>query len=345
MAYNVYVVGNGFDLCHGLKTGYKDFVKCVEDAFAKSKEQRSPFEVRLTELCNVNGFFRHFHFSLSEDPSWSYFEEEMDNILRTMTHFQSVILENQKDPEYDLSIYNIIGSVFTYNDMLIFKHFARIFEQVYDDPSGGLFKLRQAFITPQKRLDKQAMIAQVRRELDGFTQALDLYLSHVCAAQEQVLLPNLRPDYVINFNYTDTPLRYSISEEQLFYAKGKLGSEPSRIVLGSPTWAEDLDWSYVNNTFQGLMKFVGFTQKECLAPTDAEGNTREMEVHVYGYSFPQGDGDLLQMLFAAAARIRVFYRDREEYARLMLRLMKLFGKNKIVEMLYKEQLLFCELSL
>ena len=44
-------------------------------------------------------------------------------------------------------------------------------------PSGGMFKLRQQFITPEKKLNKKALIAEVRRELETFTQALDLYLS------------------------------------------------------------------------------------------------------------------------------------------------------------------------
>ncbi len=336
----ILLVGNGFDAAMGLKTGYKDFVAFVEAAFAAPREQRTPLQVRLTELCNVNGFFRHFHFSLANDESWRFFEEEMDGIIAALLRFQDVILENQKDPDYDPATYNIIGTTFAYGDMLEFKYFARIFEQVYDDPAGGLFKLRQQFVNPKKRLDQPALLAEVRRELDAFTAALDLYITEAVAEDAQVpaFLQTLTPTYVINMNYTPTPRALGLSPEQIFYAKGKAGEEPSGIVLGSPAEPKNApDWLYVNTGFQSLMKQVGLPKKEeVFAP---EG----MALTVFGYSFPESDEALLSQLFKAAKEVRVCYRDREEYARLLLQLMKLFGREEITAKLYEKTLVFCQM--
>ncbi|MCD8148524.1 MAG: bacteriophage abortive infection AbiH family protein [Clostridiales bacterium] len=370
--HNILVTGNGFDLYHGRKTGYMDFVRCVEDAFAQSKDRRDPVQTRLTELCNVNGFFRHFHFTMSENLSWTWFEGEMDNIVTALAHFQAVMAENQKNPEYDPASYNIIGGLFSYNDLQIFKHFARIFEQVYDDPSGGLFKLRQQFITPEKRLDAAALVAEARRELDSFTAALDLYLTDCLGEPVGVGEPDIcetadaaagkkqnselggkrerntakdvfgvwgsdeiRPDYVINFNFTDTAERCGVPEERVFYAKGKAGSEPVNLVLGSPDLAEEpADWIYLRNYFQKLMKFIGQPDRAQLYPIDESGSPVPVTLHYFGYSFPAGDAELLRELDTAAAKTVIYCVDGEDYAYKLIRLIRLFGKDAVMEKIY-----------
>lgn len=342
---NILVTGNGFDLYHGLKTGYMDFVKCVEDAFGQPKEQRTPFQVQLTQLCNVNGFFRHFHFTLVDDPSWTNFEQEMDNILAALIHFQDTVLENAKDPEYDLVSYNIIGGLFTYNDLQIYKHFARIFEQIYDDPSGGLFKLRQQYITPEKRLNKKALILEVRRELESFTRALDLYLTTCVMGRtlekksEQIAA--IQPDYVINFNYTDTAVAYVISGERIFYAKGNAGSEPVNLVLGAPDESEDhMEWVYLRNYFQKLMKFIGMPEKSVLYPVDEAGNTVPVVTHWFGYSFPAGDSQMIRDLTRASDKMVIYYTNMEDYAFKMIRLLELFGKEEIEDQICCGKIIF-----
>ncbi|MCD8365863.1 MAG: bacteriophage abortive infection AbiH family protein [Clostridiales bacterium] len=343
-SHNILVVGNGFDLYHGRKTSYMDFVRFVEEAFAQSKDRRDAVQTRMTELCNVNGFFRHFHFAMSENLSWTWFEGEMDNIVTALAHFQAVMLENQKDPEYDPAAYNIISGLFSYNDMQIFKHFARVFEQIYDDPSGGLFKLRQQFITPEKRLNPTALVAEVRRELERFTEALDLYLTAVAgeageskaaAASCSRQIAEIQPDYVINFNYTDTVKMYGIPDEHIFYAKGKAGKEPSRLVLGSPDgFEEPADWICLKTYFLKLMHMVGLPDREQLYPVDEEGNAVPVKIHYFGYSFPDADADLICELDAIAAKTVIYCTDREDYAYKVIRLIKLFGKDAVTEKLY-----------
>lgn len=379
---NILVIGNGFDLYHGRKTAYMDFVRCVEDAFAMKKEERGPFETRLTELCNVNGFFRHFHFTLSDDPSWSYFDREMGKITDALIRFQDVVLEKQKDPEYDLISYNIIGGQFTYGDLQIYKHFARIFEQIFDDPSGGLYKIRQQYITPEKQLNKKAVVDEVRRELDSFTEALDLYLTTcaVCGADasasaEHTLgaagasasvenVPDaahrfygaafaedtgirspqveaIRPDYVINFNFTDTVKLYGIPEDHIYYAKGRAGSEPVNLVLGSLDETEEHpEWICMKIYFRKLMNFTGMPERVRIHPADSGGDEIPAVLHFFGYSFPEQDDELIRLLFEGKKTAVVYYKDREDYAYKMLQLIRLFGKETFLDMLYGGVLTF-----
>ncbi len=375
---NILVIGNGFDLYHGRKTAYMDFIRCVEDAFAMKKEQRGPFETRLTELCNVNGFFHHFHFTLSEDPTWSYFDTEMQKIVDALIHFQDVVLEKQKNPEYDLISYNIIFGDFTYSDLQIYKHFARIFEQIYDDPSGGLFKIRQQYITPEKQLHKKAVVDEVRRELDSFTEALDLYLmncampahdggrtdtsaaygadaevSTECGTDEAVLphdigcyspqIEAIHPDYVMNFNFTDTIRFYGVPDDHIFYAKGKAGSSPVNLVLGSPDESDDhAEWIYLKNYFRRLMNFIGAPDPKRICPAGRDGTEIPVTLHFFGYSFPEEDDELIRLLFAGKKTAIIYYKDREDYAYKMLQMIRLFGKKEFLEKLYGGMISFAE---
>ncbi len=344
MNHNILVTGNGFDLYHGKKTGYRDFIERVEIAFGKTLEERSDLDVMFTELCDVNGFFRHFHFLMPEDLTWTFFESEMESIVRALEHFRDVVEKNQRDPEFDLISYNMIAGLFTYQDLQIFKNFARIFEQVVDDPSGGMFKLRQLFITQDRTLNRRAMIDEARRELDDFTAALDLYMAN-CVEGVSARIMGMAddpPDYIINFNYTDTAGFYGVPDEHIFYAKGKAGSNPANLVLGCPEvpMTFDDDWLYFENDFQKLMKFIGLPDRAQLYPVNEIGSPIPVTVRYFGYSFPMGDAEILRELWNAAQETIVCYTDREDYAHKMVNLMRIFGKREVNDAVYDGRLAF-----
>lgn len=347
--HSILVTGNGFDLYHGLKTNYMDFVRCVEDAFAKKKEERDAFDQKLTSLCNVNGFFRHFHFTPLDVPTWSNFEREMEIIMEAFIDFLNVVQENEKDIEFDLVSFNVYGGVFTYRDLQVYKHFARIFEQIYDDPSGGMFKLRQQYISLEKVLDKKAVIEEVRKELDGFTEALDLYLTKcVNTVQIEKKSPQIlaaAPDYVINFNYTDTITQYGVPAEQVYYAKGQAGQQPVNLVLGIPDESEDhMDWIYLKNYFQRLMKFIDIPDNNQLYPIDDEGRPIPVTTHFFGYDFPIGDAELIRELADCSQKMIIYYTDGEDYANKMIRLLRILGKGKVTDRVHDRTLKFEEID-
>ncbi len=338
----ILVIGNGFDLYHGKKTEYRDFIEHVEASFGKPMEERSDLDVMFTELCDVNGFFRHFHFLMPEDLSWTFFENEMGNIIRSLAHFQDEIEKMQRDPEFDLIAYNLIAGLFTYQDLQVFKHFSRIFEPILDDPGGGMYKLRQLFITQDRTINRRAMIDEVRRELDEFTAALDLYLSH-CAEGENcdariAALEERAPDYVVNFNFTDTITSYGVPEDHIYFAKGRAGSNPVNLVLGCPRARGD--WLYFDNDFQKLVKFIGLPDPAQLHPAEENGVPVPVTVRYFGYSFSPVDAEQLRTLWDIAAQTVVYYTDREDYAHKLVGMMQVFGKPRITEAIYAGKLVF-----
>ncbi|MCD8300280.1 MAG: bacteriophage abortive infection AbiH family protein [Clostridiales bacterium] len=343
---NIWVTGNGFDLYHGLKTEYKDFISCVEEAFSRGREARNASDVRYTELCNVNGFFRHFHFNDGGDGSWTYFEEEMRAIVDCLANFSEVVETAQRDPEYDLTAYQIINGLFTYRDMKIFRDFARIFEQVFDDPSGGMFKIRTAYITPDKTLDMKALVAEVRRELDDFTAALDMYLKeNVMGVDNGIRLPDMEaPDYVINMNFTDTARLYGVPESHIHYTRGRAGSDPVNLVLGSPDESEEHpDWISLKTYFRRLERFIGLPDWHQSYSGNGQGLFEPVTFAFLGYSFPAFDSEALKGLDLPMAQFVVTYTDGSDYAAKVLALMKIFGKTWVTNNTGSEILSFKEI--
>ncbi len=346
MSKNIWVTGNGFDLYHGLRTGFRDFIGRVEEAFQKERDERGDLDMTLTGRCNVNGFFRHFYFMMGEETSWTFFEREMTRILEALERFCDVVWESQKDPEFDLISYNIIPGLFTYSELQIFKHFARIFEQTIDDPAGGVFKLRQPFITEDRLLNENAVITEVKRELDDFTRALDMYLAACASVRDctEARIPWLKenpPDYVINFNYTDTVRIYGVPENRIYFAAGRADCGPIGIVLGSPDESEECgEWICMRKYYQKLIKFIGLPDREMLHPAGDGEEPEDVTVSYFGYSFPEGDAILLRELWSAAHKTRVICMDPEDYAQKVLALILLFGREEITEAVYDEKLVF-----
>lgn len=346
---NILVTGNGFDLYHGLKTNYTDFITAISDLLSKPKEECSESESRVIELCRNNGFFRYFKNISVPDTSWVGFETELEQIIDVFINYFAVMEENKKDARFDIGHYSIFCESFSFYELTVFKQFFNIFEQIYDDMSGGLFKLRRTYITEGSLLDEKGIIARVKQELDDFTEALNFYLSTYADCRHSTrycdIIKSIKPDYVINFNYTNTCQLYDIPAENIFYAKGRSGSKPLNMVLGIPDDTEDhLDFICFKNYFQSIIKFTGAPDRKKLNPpkddTDALTST---VTHVFGYSLCPSDESIIRMLDSASDQVIIYYADQDDYAKKVINLIKIFGKNEALEKIQTGKYIFQEI--
>lgn len=334
--HHILVTGNGFDLYHGLKTNYQDFLTAAGQIEEKPEDQRTKWEQKIFTLCIQNGFFRYFQKGMAIENDWNGFEAELEKIVTVFIDFFKKLEEQKKEPQFDISRYSIFCESFSYYELRVFQQFFRLFEQIYDDLSGGLFKIRQDYITDGRELNQKGMIQELCRELDNFTRSLGLYLSHCaepksCTARWEKLL-ELQPDYVINFNYTDTCRLYDIPREQIFYAKGRADSQPLNMILGIPDDSQDnLDFIYFKNYFQNIIRFTGIPDKQQLYPTDSQGLPVPVITHIFGYSMPTGDEMIIRQLETASRQMIIYYTDQEDYAKKVISLIRLFGKEAALE--------------
>ena len=111
---NILVIGNGFDLVHGLPTRYMDFLKFIEGYFnynkmgetqeqyfvdfKKNEKQKEYFEIN--ELMNNNLWFYYFcdlkmHRLLEGKDNWIDFEKEISIVVQTLD--KTIRLYNQRE--------------------------------------------------------------------------------------------------------------------------------------------------------------------------------------------------------------------------------------------------------
>lgn len=71
---NILVLGNGFDLYHGLQTRYYDFIK-----FAKECPNGISEEIK--KICGENTFLKYFIDMCEADCNWIDCEDEIRNVV------------------------------------------------------------------------------------------------------------------------------------------------------------------------------------------------------------------------------------------------------------------------
>lgn len=88
------LIGNGFDLAHGMKTSYNDFIlwylkKCFEEAYRKGSYSDKLIQIvenrgyGFGSLKNIDGFIEHFYKTNFDD-----FESNLYKLQGTSAHLQ-----------------------------------------------------------------------------------------------------------------------------------------------------------------------------------------------------------------------------------------------------------------
>lgn len=341
---HILVIGNGFDLYHGFRTTYKDFTDTVTAAQQIPAADRTEAEKALAALGYTNGFVRYFQAFRAAEGTWKEFEEQLEAILQVFLDFMAKIRELKKDADFDILRFSLLMQDFTYFELKMFQRFFKIFEQIYDDSTGGLFHIRPEFITQNKQLDEKKIIQELRTELDEFTSALGCHLTEETKTACSIRFPKfeeIQPDYVVNFNFTDTYKLYDIPEDCVFYVKGRASGEHPNMVLGVPDESEDhLEFIYFKNYFQSIMKFTGTLDMANIKPSTDETTV----AHIFGHSLSQGDAGILKTIFSTADQTVIYYTDQDDYAMKVIQLIRMLGKDAVMQGMQTREFVFCSIS-
>lgn len=264
------VIGNGFDLAHGLPTRYTDFLKYCRDYDAKEpvsalEEQRKEF----FDFCENNIWLLYFLEitpDLDSAKTWIDFEKEIAEVIREIeesdiqvsgwciealdyvtTKIQSFISILEEYNETRDSFQDMPSLVrFLY---LQLRNFARAFE-IYCLKVNGTqvekpvsYELKNKIDEVKKQRDSYANRARLasgytgrQREKEGYEKML-----HDASNQYSSLETQIKPvnylsmskfDYVLSFNYTNTYERfYGNDDTKYCYIHGKAQENPDKTNL------------------------------------------------------------------------------------------------------------------
>lgn len=378
------IVGNGFDLYHGLPTRYTDFLKFISYWFIfwdnytgeANVQEDELFRVRLSEhneiieesmldFASHKGHYKYEHLEFINSHidnlwinyflkkqlsgvNWIDFEGEIYNVLKLVEEYYSEFIPEMRK-------INDAPIKYIPQDMsIVINIFKKKCPAEYIDFTQGIIN---RYDTEKDKLknNKDMLLDVMKSELDDLIKCLDYYLlefvSNIKVEQYSEQIKELSYVNLLNFNYTYTYVSV--------YGKNGL-REHHRIhgdcleedmVLGIPDEAfpSTLDYIFFQKYFQRIQKRTGNYYKSWITGQ----NTRErtlgdvpINVFIMGHSLADSDKGILKEIFLNdfIQKITIFYHSQSAYEQQVINLVSMFGKDFVIEQTADDRIVFEKLE-
>lgn len=322
---DILIIGNGFDLAHGLKTSYKDFLDYCENLDFDDNFRNNLWLKYFWEITKNNKVI---------GGTWIDFETEIYNQIRKLSSvvkgtFQ-VYISNASPAHRIVSIDSYFKSI--------------NYENVVHMPDTALKTTTEKinFIYSQLRNFTKAfenyLSKNINTQLADSTNAKYMLKLPVVTQTEPIKLR------IISFNYTNTCEKIYNSSFRIktIYVHGKAiaNSQDCNIVLGTHSFDRsgvDKDLSMDLNIFQK------HNQRQKYGTIDAYQDllvelTNSLKIihpifHVFGHSLDETDHNILKHIFTAnknAKRINIYYHDEEAQEKLITNITNIIGEAEVM---------------
>lgn len=330
----ILIIGNGFDLAHGLPTKYTDFLRVC--SIAKSarvlwNENVPAFSVGYSEK-GAKELLTVFAKALGMD-----LYDEFYKIIRNcfwIEHFlekESIIGGTWLNFEDEIK--TVVESVIRDRDNAGNEVVRGLSNRALNAhcSANSFFQNKKTF---------KDLFELMMSELHKLTRALEIYMHGYVATIEVSkvkVLQNTQIDKVLSFNYTDTYTSIYDMEMECCYIHGEANKNkkvPCNMVLG-------FDDHYMDGVtvVPELVPFEKYCQRIVnrtdnqyygwLEKMKSEDNT----VYVYGHSLGAADGDVLkQFILSPNTRTVVYYLDDFDRAEKIKNLAIILGPNNLIQL-------------
>ena len=354
---NILVIGNGFDLAHGLPTTYGDFLKYVA-AFNRvkdsSKDMKSQYysyfqllktakpEIydELDKLIENNLWLRYF-ISIYEKRSiegkngWIDFESEISTVIQALDsarltlndHFKS----NTTRAHLEQWQLNILAPVFSKDGKI---------------PDKRYIEFEKNTVSSKKE--------HAINDLNRLTRCLEIYLSDYISIDNCKHLKDiaeLEIDKVLSFNYTDTyKLLYDKSNGKIEYdfihGKADISKDVNscELVLGIDEYLsgdeknKDNAFIQFKKFYQRIYKGTGclyidwLNKRRITVKTPSNHDRTDLNIFIYGHSLDVTDADILsRLIMEKEAKTTIFYHKKESMGSHISNLVKVIGEDELIK--------------
>lgn len=320
------IIGNGFDLAHGINTSFKGFIESyLYDAFIKyinydklsKDEKRTSVHYFKDKLIEISSDYNHPTYLYSEiepkDTIKILSKIEKDNYIQIeITPFFKILCnklidKNWVDIELEYSKYlknnnNNLSLIISVNEQ---------FESLKIKLIKYLKKQMENFsINDYRNLDHiQDCFFESVEKNELYNQANDAIFQRILKIQ------------FLNFNYTDIIEGYikeiKKPECEINYIHGKLNDRHEEVIFG---FGDEHDTDYLefenknNNSFLKFMKTFGYLQSERYKSMVNFINHDHFQVHIYGHSCGLSDRTMFNQIFEHdnCISIKVFFHKKED---------------------------------
>lgn len=354
---NILVIGNGFDLAHGLKTKYEDFLKFTQtyleydEAYRKKPEIKEELESLIKDNLWLEYFYSIYESRKQEGKDgWIDFESEISQVIQVLDAYNLDIENGIREGKYKVPL-NQRGI-----DIL------KPFIMGRDKGIGAyMFHFGKDFINRKKR--------ELLTDLKKLIRCLEIYLCEFVTTDDVKKLYDITNlpiiDKVISFNYTDTYEKIYKPDRfvKFDYIHGKADVnktvETNNMVLGVDEYLlgddrnQNIEFIEFKKYFQRIHKETGCEYRKWLKEMESDdiyeriveqtyGPANEVvdyiirrtayhKIFFYGHSLDITDKDIIRaLILAQRTHTTIYYLDKEDYARKITNLVKIIGQDELI---------------
>lgn len=322
----VLIVGNGFDLAHGLLTGYGNFLDIMKNwtpiydmlkkvnkggsypkdyVFEKYVSNAADINMdNLSELDRIirnNSWISYYKKCEAEIDGWIDFEREIYPVIDLFEKvFRQTKYETLTHGNTDTEVL-MSRMLFDIGEINI----AKLWEKYFKVDSKNI-SLKSPYVSIQYGILKKQIMKSLREEFDEFIKAFEIYLLEFVYRVEhtEVLeqIKNINADYVVSFNYTRTEDLYGILHSKTHHIHGSIRHDfkyKNNMVMGvNEQKDQNIDFIYFVKYFQRIQKATGIKYKEFVDRYHVDSCGQHIKdkytLHIYGHSLDETDEDILR---------------------------------------------------
>ena len=327
---NLLIVGNGFDLEHGLKTQYTDFFDVIDKKAASKNEiilNDNKYIIKNNNLLSY--LIKEYKQNKLQGNNWIDIETELKKIISLIEEIKTnnfIDNMNYYTGENEYTIIHKIQSKSSY----YFKNY--LFPFTIGTTGINFYRyVKEKYDTSIKNLEKN---------LNELTNMLKDYL-----LEQDISDIDYKITHVLSFNYTDTfrKLYSKLDNDKIDFIHGSLNK--NNLVLGiNETLTEDtenkiVDTVYFKKYFQRIYKKTDYKYIDWLDHVNFD------TVYIHGHSLDESDKEILEKIINSVLKkdtstVKIFYYDEKHYRQEVTNLIKVLGKDVFQKYYFQNRIIF-----
>ncbi len=364
---NILLLGNGFDLSHGLPTHYNDFFNIMLDfrgffdlfdaqksVSAKGDDGHMKWNGKVYDIDDMDFYQIAELDKLLSDNSWAYYFKNGGANVKGWIDFEREII-----PVVDFLLEIFKSDICIYRDGSTFaeciinqemnsrhRRIASLLKKYFI--ASNNIKIKREYFAPDYGMLKEVILDSLQEEFNNFIKALEIYFSEFVLKQSRPNLlkqiADINADMIISFNYTETERIYPHFSmiDRKYHIHGVIGHKPNNIVLGINKCNDPHnDCLGYTKYFQRIQKNSSIEFKKIIR--ESYGKERNV-LYIYGHSLDETDRDIIEFLFCNSVEVRIYFYNQKDYEQKVINIIKLFGKEDIEENLEKGRYQFIKIS-
>lgn len=353
---NILLIGNGFDLAHGLQTKYIHLLEWIKAEYAlyvnlsdlgadivtKMKDQVSvdwaiitypsntevmkqeeKLQLEIWNCINNNFWIDYFlNNPMYHKENWIDFEYEISSIIRII---------NKDLQEVGLNSNLISSSNIFLNEYFMNSTYEMLFTPEIDrKPDISYAKLRDILLDHLNRL-----IRVLEIYLTEYIEKMEINLE-----SEDIL--NVDFDKVLSFNYTNTYEKVygkgNVIDYDYIHGKADKYNtiETNNMVLGIDEYLPDerkskeVEFIAFKKYFQRIYKETGCKYREWVDEIQKNKHVSH-NLYIFGHSLDETDKDVLKSLILCdGVKTHIYYLDKYVFGQQIANLVKIIGKDELI---------------